>query len=421
MKCLVIGSGGREHAISKKLAASPLVEAVYCAPGNAGMKKDGIRLVNLAETEHEGLIEFVQSEGIAWTFVGPEIPLLNGIVDDFQAEGLAIFGPTKAAALIEGSKSFAKELMARQGIPTAESQTFSRFAEARKYIEAKGAPIVIKADGLAAGKGVVVAETLEAAVEAASEMLEHNRFGASGQQIVVEEFLSGEEFSLLAFVRDTEVYPMVISQDHKRAYNGDRGPNTGGMGAYTPVPQIPQTMVDQAVEEVLKPAVRGMKELGRPFTGILYAGLIATAEGPKVIEFNARFGDPETQVVLPQLKSDLAEIIDRLLSGKAVELSWESEGFCLGVVVAAEGYPENYQKGALLPDFSTDPDVSIYYAGVEERAEELVGAGGRIYLVEASGQTIEEAQEKIYSVLKVKNTDHTFYRTDVGSKALVQK
>lgn len=421
MKCLVIGSGGREHAISKKLAASPLVEAVYCAPGNAGMKKDGIRLVNLAETEHEGLIEFVRSEGIAWTFVGPEIPLLNGIVDDFQAEGLAIFGPTKAAALIEGSKSFAKELMARQGIPTAESQTFSRFAEARKYIEAKGAPIVIKADGLAAGKGVVVAETIEAAVEAASEMLEHNRFGASGQQIVVEEFLSGEEFSLLAFVRDTEVYPMVISQDHKRAYNGDRGPNTGGMGAYTPVPQIPQTMVDQAVEEVLKPAVRGMKELGRPFTGILYAGLIATAEGPKVIEFNARFGDPETQVVLPRLKSDLAEIIDRLLSGKAVELTWESEGVCLGVVVAAEGYPENYQKGALLPDFSTDPDVSIYYAGVEERAEELVGAGGRIYLVEASGQTIEEAQEKIYSVLKVKNTDHTFYRTDVGSKALVQK
>lgn len=241
--------------------------------------------------------------------------------------------------------------MARQGIPTAESQTFSRFAEARKYIEAKGAPIVIKADGLAAGKGVVVAETLEAAVEAASEMLEHNRFGASGQQIVVEEFLSGEEFSLLAFVRDTEVYPMVISQDHKRAYNGDRGPNTGGMGAYTPVPQIPQTMVDQAVEEVLKPAVRGMKELGRPFTGILYAGLIATAEGPKVIEFNARFGDPETQVVLPRLKSDLAEIIDRLLSGKAVELSWESEGFCLGVVVAAEALSRKLPKRRLTSRF----------------------------------------------------------------------
>ncbi|WP_019723831.1 phosphoribosylamine--glycine ligase, partial [Enterococcus mundtii] len=373
------------------------------------------------ETDHEGLIEFARAEGIAWTFVGPEIPLLNGIVDDFQAEGLAIFGPTKAAALIEGSKSFAKELMARQGIPTAESQTFTRFAEAREYIEAKGAPIVIKADGLAAGKGVVVAETLEAAVEAASEMLENDRFGASGQQIVVEEFLSGEEFSLLAFVRDTEVYPMVISQDHKRAYNEDKGPNTGGMGAYTPVPQIPQTMVDQAVEEVLKPAVRGMKEIGRSFTGILYAGLIATAEGPKVIEFNARFGDPETQVVLPRLKSDLAEVIDRLLSGKAVELTWETEGVCLGVVVAAEGYPEKYQKGALLPDFSADPDVAVYYAGVEEQAKELVGAGGRIYLVEASGQTIEKAQEKIYSVLKVKNTERTFYRTDIGSKALVQK
>ncbi|MFP1649080.1 phosphoribosylamine--glycine ligase [Enterococcus mundtii] len=421
MKCLVIGSGGREHAISKKLLASPLVEAVYCAPGNAGMKKDGVHLVDLVETDHEGLIEFARAEGIAWTFVGPEIPLLNGIVDDFQAEGLAIFGPTKAAALIEGSKSFAKELMARQGIPTAESQTFTRFAEAREYIEAKGAPIVIKADGLAAGKGVVVAETLEAAVEAASEMLENDRFGASGQQIVVEEFLSGEEFSLLAFVRDTEVYPMVISQDHKRAYNGDKGPNTGGMGAYTPVPQIPQTMIDQAVEEVLKPAVRGMKEIGRSFTGILYAGLIATAEGPKVIEFNARFGDPETQVVLPRLKSDLAEIIDRLLTGKAVELTWETEGVCLGVVVAAEGYPGKYQKGALLPDFSADPDVAVYYAGVEEQAKELVGAGGRIYLVEASGQTIEEAQEKIYSVLNVKNTERTFYRTDIGSKALVQK
>lgn len=421
MKCLVIGSGGREHAISKKLTVSPLVEAVYCAPGNAGMKKDGIRLVDLVETDHEGLIEFARSEGITWTFVGPEIPLLNGIVDDFQAAGLAIFGPTKAAALIEGSKSFAKDLMTRQGIPTAESQTFTSFDEAREYIEAKGAPIVIKADGLAAGKGVVVAETLEVAVAAASEMLENDRFGVSGQRIVVEEFLLGEEFSLLAFVRDTEVYPMVISQDHKRAYDGDQGPNTGGMGAYTPVPQIPQAMVDQAVEGVLKPAVRGMKDIGRSFTGILYAGLIATPDGPKVIEFNARFGDPETQVVLPRLKSDLAEIIDRLLTGKSVELTWETEDYHLGVVVAAEGYPENYQKGALLPDFSADREVSVYYAGVKEQEKELVAAGGRIYLVEASGQTIEEAQEKIYSVLKVKNTDHTFYRRDIGSKALVQK
>ncbi|MBO0460411.1 phosphoribosylamine--glycine ligase [Enterococcus sp. DIV1298c] len=421
MKCLVIGSGGREHAVSKKLAASPLVEAVYCAPGNPGMKKDGIRLVDLAETDHEKLIGFAQTEGIAWTFVGPEVPLLNGIVDDFQAAGLAIFGPTKSAALIEGSKSFAKELMARQGIPTADSQTFTSFSEARTYIETKGAPIVIKADGLAAGKGVVVAETLEDAVNAASEMLENDRFGASGQRIVVEEFLSGEEFSLLAFVRDTEVYPMVISQDHKRAYNEDKGPNTGGMGAYTPVPQIPQSVVDQAIEEVLKPAAQGMKELGRSFTGILYAGLIATTDGPKVIEFNARFGDPETQVVLPRLKSDLAEIIDRLLSDKPIELTWETEGCRLGVVVAAEGYPGTYQKGTLLPDFSSDTEVSVYYAGVEEESGDLVSSGGRIYLVEASGQTIEEAQEKIYSVLKVKNTDHTFYRTDIGSKSLMPK
>lgn len=335
MNILIIGSGGREHAIGKKIAQSPAVEKVYCAPGNLGMVLDGIRLVDIKETDHQGLIEFAKQAGIAWSFVGPEIPLLNGIVDDFKNAGLKIFGPTKAAALIEGSKSFAKELMERFKIPTAASKSFTSYPKAKRYIEEKGAPIVIKADGLAAGKGVVVAMTIEEALRAASDMLERNRFGKSSQTIVVEEFLVGEEFSLLAFVDGATVYPMVIAQDHKRAYDNDEGPNTGGMGAYAPVPQISEKIVEIAIDHILKPAAEGMLTIGRPFTGILYAGLIATADGPKVIEFNARFGDPETQVVLPRLKSDLAQVITDLLAGKSIELAWETEGYNVGVVVAA--------------------------------------------------------------------------------------
>lgn len=420
MKVLLIGSGGREHAIAKKLLESPFVETVYCAPGNPGMKKDAIQPVEIMETDHRKLIAFAKEEGVAWTFVGPEIPLLNGIVDDFMAAGLSIFGPTKDAALIEGSKSFAKDLMAQFNIPTAESQTFTDFSQAKTYIEQKGAPIVVKADGLAAGKGVVVAMSVQEAIGATFEMLEKDRFGASGQRVVIEEFLNGEEFSLLAFVRDENVYPMVISQDHKRAYNGDEGPNTGGMGAYTPVPQIPETMIEEAIENVLKPAAKGMKELGRPFTGILYAGMIATPQGPKVIEFNARFGDPETQVVLPRLKNDLAQVINDLLQGKSVDLTWETQGYRVGVVVAAEGYPHDYQTGMEIPNFSED-DLSLCYAGVKDDKGRLVGSGGRLYLIEAFGETIEEAQGKIYKTLKDKKTDHTFYRMDIGTKALLNK
>ena len=416
MKLLVIGSGGREHAIAKKLLADPIVETVYCAKGNPGMVSDGIQVVAIPETDHQSLIAFAKEMAIDWTFVGPEVPLLNGIVDDFQAAGLNIFGPNKAAAMIEGSKEFAKELMAKYQIPTAEYQSFVDSEKAKAYIQEKGAPIVIKADGLAAGKGVVVAATVDQALAAVEEMLEEQKFGQSGAKVVIEDFLEGEEFSLLAFVHEEQVYPMVIAQDHKRAFDGDEGPNTGGMGAYSPVPQIPQSMIDQAIETVLIPAATGMIDQGTPFTGILYAGLIATVEGPKVIEFNARFGDTETQVVLSRLTSGLAQIIDALLNGRQPEITWNQQ-FSVGVVVAAEGYPETYQQGMIIPQKAAE-DVQLFYAGVAERAGELVAAGGRVFLAEGQGASLEEAQKKVYQALAKMPLNKMFYRKDIGAKAL---
>ncbi|MDH6365208.1 phosphoribosylamine--glycine ligase [Enterococcus sp. PF1-24] len=418
LKILVIGSGGREHALAQKFIQSEKVSAVFCAKGNAGMKKNGIQLVDIAEDDHPALITFAKENQIDWTFVGPEVPLLNGIVDDFEAAGLKAYGPKKAAAMIEGSKDFAKEIMVKYQIPTGDYQTFADFEQAKAYVTEKGAPIVIKADGLAAGKGVVVALTLAEAIEALSDMLEANKFGDSGAKVVVEEFLAGEEFSLLSFVRNEEVYPMVIAQDHKRAYDNDQGPNTGGMGAYSPVPQIPESMVQEAIEKIVKPAAKGLVAEGRAFTGILYAGLIATEAGPKVIEFNARFGDPETQVVLQRLNSDLALIIDDLLNDKQPQIAWKDTGYSLGVVVAADGYPDDYQKGVVIPDFADLENENIYYAGVAEAGAELVTNGGRVYLVEASGDTLEEAQRKVYQVLAEKNTAGTFYRKDIGGKAI---
>lgn len=415
MKLLVIGSGGREHAIAKKLLEDDKVQEVYCAKGNPGMVEDGIKILDIAEDDHSSLIEFVQRNEIDWTFVGPEIPLANGIVDDFEKEGLKIFGPREAAAQIEGSKDFAKQLMDKYDIPTGSYKTFTDPNEAKDYIKSQGAPIVIKADGLAAGKGVVVAETEDQAIEAVEDMLESNKFGQSGAKVVIEEFLAGEEFSLLAFVKGAYVYPMVISQDHKRAFDGDKGPNTGGMGAYSPVPQIPQSMVDTAVETVLKPAANGMLLDGKEFTGILYAGLIATTDGPKVIEFNARFGDPETQVVLPRLDSSLAQIIDDLLNDRVPQIEW-NEDITLGVVVGADGYPNDYKKGMEIPKFD-NPDIQVYYAGVAREDDKLVSSGGRIFLVEASGNSLEDAQNKIYSALKEVSLPDMFYRNDIGDKA----
>lgn len=416
MKLLVIGSGGREHAIAKKMLDSPKVTRVYCAKGNPGMEKDGIQLVDIPENDHSALINFAKTNEIAWTFVGPEIPLLNGIVDAFQAAGLKIFGPNKAAAMIEGSKEFAKKLMAQNNIPTAGYRTFSDFEQASKYVKVVGAPIVIKADGLAAGKGVVVAKSETEALQALKDMLTDHRFGTSGNKVVIEEFLAGEEFSLLAFVKNEKVYPMVIAQDHKRAYDGDRGPNTGGMGAYSPVPQISEAIVEQAIEEVLKPAAKGMMANKTPFTGILYAGLIVTDTGPKVIEFNARFGDPETQVVLPRLTSDLVQVIEDLFNGCEPELTW-SKGAAVGVVLAADGYPNEHKKGMVLPDFTKE--TKLYYAGVSSSKNQLIASGGRVLSVVAEADSLAEAQLKVYQSLTEVDTTDYFYREDIGAKASI--
>jgi len=416
MKLLVIGSGGREHAIAKKMLDSPKVTRVYCAKGNPGMEKDGIQLVDIPENDHSALISFAKTNEIAWTFVGPEIPLLNGIVDAFQAAGLKIFGPNKAAAMIEGSKEFAKKIMAQNNIPTAGYRTFSDFEQASKYVKVVGAPIVIKADGLAAGKGVVVAKSETEALKALKDMLTDHRFGTSGNKVVIEEFLVGEEFSLLAFVKNEKVYPMVIAQDHKRAYDGDRGPNTGGMGAYSPVPQISEAIVEQTIEEVLKPAAKGMMANKTPFTGILYAGLIVTDTGPKVIEFNARFGDPETQVVLPRLTSDLVQVIEDLFNGYEPELTW-SKGAAVGVVLAADGYPNEHKKGMVLPDFTKE--TKLYYAGVSSSKNQLIASGGRVLSVVAEADSLAEAKLKAYQSLTEVDTTDYFYREDIGAKASI--
>ena len=417
MKLLVIGSGGREHAICRKLLEDSQVEAVFCAKGNPGMQKDGVQLVDIAEDDHPALIQFVKENQIDWTFVGPEIPLLNGIVDDFQAAGLKIFGPNQQAAMIEGSKDFAKQLMRDYHIPTAKYQTFSDFEAAKAYVLENGAPIVIKADGLAAGKGVVVAMTEQEALEALEDMLLDHKFGASSAKVVVEEFLAGEEFSLLSFVRENEVYPMVIAQDHKRIFDGDKGPNTGGMGAYSPVPQIPESMVQTAIQEIVQKAADGMVDRKTPFTGILYAGLIATKEGPKVIEFNARFGDPETQVVLPRLKTSLAQIIDDLLNNRQPDITWYDFA-TLGVVVAAPGYPADYEKNIVLPEMQNTEEQTVYYAGVTAKKEQLVSSGGRVFLVTSQGTNLADAQQKAYAYLNQYDLSQFFYRKDIGFKAL---
>lgn len=417
MKLLVIGSGGREHAICRKLLEDPQVDAVFCAKGNPGMQKDGVQLVDIAEDNHPALIQFVKENQIDWTFVGPEIPLLNGIVDDFQAAGLKIFGPNQQAAMIEGSKDFAKQLMRDYHIPTAKYQTFSDFEAAKAYVLENGAPIVIKADGLAAGKGVVVAMNEQEALEALEDMLLDHKFGASSAQVVVEEFLAGEEFSLLSFVKGNEVYPMVIAQDHKRIFDGDKGPNTGGMGAYSPVPQIPESMVQTAIKEIVQKAADGMVDRKTPFTGILYAGLIATNEGPKVIEFNARFGDPETQVVLPRLKTSLAQIIDDLLNNRQPDITWYDFA-TLGVVVAAPGYPADYEKNIVLPEMQNTEEQTVYYAGVTAKKEQMVSSGGRVFLVTSQGTNLADAQQKAYAYLNQYDLSQFFYRKDIGFKAL---
>lgn len=411
MKVLVIGNGGREHAIARQFSDAPSVEKVFVAPGNDGMKRDA-EVVGIDAMDFERLAAFAKERAVDLTFVGPEQPLAAGIVDYFQKEGLTIFGPTKAAAQIEGSKSYAKEIMKKYGIPTAAYETFTEAEPAITYIKEQGAPIVVKADGLAAGKGVIVAMTEEEAVEAVNDMIGNQRFGDSSSRVVIEEFLEGEEFSFMSFVHKGQIYPMVIAQDHKRAYDGDKGPNTGGMGAYSPVPQIPQDMVSRAYIEIVEPTVKAMEEEGASFTGILYAGLILTTKGPKVIEFNARFGDPETQVVLPRMASDFGLFMKALMEEKYFDLQWHNEAM-LGVVVAAEGYPGDVEKGNPLPELS-DIGLPVYHAGTKQVDGRFVGNGGRVLLVAAKADSLKTAQERVYAALGEKEWDKFFFRKDIG-------
>ncbi|KIY23182.1 phosphoribosylamine--glycine ligase [Mesobacillus subterraneus] len=415
MKVLVVGKGGREHAICKKVRESPLVTEVFVAPGNPGME-DCAKLVAVNEMDAEALVSFAKEQQIGLTIIGPEIPLLAGLADRFIEEGLKVFGPRKAAAMIEGSKSFAKDLMKKYGIPTAQSETFTDYGQARDYLAIVGAPIVIKADGLAAGKGVVVAMTMQQAEQALQEMMLDGKFGEASAIVVIEQFLTGEEFSLMAFVNGETVIPLEIAQDHKRAFDGDRGPNTGGMGAYSPVPQIKNDSIEEAVEKILIPAAIAMEMEGRSFTGILYAGLIETEEGPKVIEFNARFGDPETQVLLPRMKSDLVKVIIELLEGGKPEINWHKEAM-IGVVVAANGYPDEYEKGAELKGIENMSDV--FHAGTAKNSHgKFVTNGGRVLLVGAKAETLKEAQQLVYAELEKLDCPETFYRKDIGSKAI---
>ena len=420
MKVLVIGSGAREHAIAHALLKSNSVSEVTVAPGNPGMRLDGINTTQLDPSNHAALIDFVKDNQVDWVFVGPEVPLIQGIVDDFEANGIKAFGPNKAAAQIEGSKDFAKQLMERHGIPTAKYRTFDDLDSAEAYVRDHGAPIVVKADGLAAGKGVTVAMDVDTALKALEDIFVDHRFGAAGAKVVIEDYLEGQEFSLMSFVNGTEFWPMPISQDHKRAFDGDKGPNTGGMGAYSPVPQISQDVVDTAIETIVRPTVQAMADEGTPFTGILYAGLIATADGPKVIEFNARFGDPETEVVLPRLTSDFGEGINAILNNETPTFTWEDDNkTTLGVVLASNGYPTNVIKGAAIPEIPVDESSHVYYAGVATDADgKLVANSGRVLLLETTADDIRAAQDKIYGVLDTLATTGMFYRHDIGAKAL---
>lgn len=413
MNVLVIGSGGREHAIAKQFSISPSVEKVFVAPGNDGMRQD-VEVVAIDTMDFAGLAQFAKENAIDLTFVGPEQPLAEGIVDFFTQRGLRAFGPTKAAAQIESSKSYAKDIMNKYNIPTAAHATFTEAEEAIHYIQAQGAPIVVKADGLAAGKGVVVAMTEAEAIEAVQDMIGNQRFGESSSRVVIEEFLDGEEFSFMSFVHKGQIYPMVIAQDHKRAYDGDKGPNTGGMGAYSPVPQISQDVVDVAYQTVVEPTIKGMEADRVSFTGILYAGLILTKSGPKVIEFNARFGDPETQVVLPRMQSDFGAFMSALMDEKPFDLQWSNDAM-LGVVIAAEGYPGDVVKGNALPNLEAlSASHAVYHAGTKLVDEKFVGNGGRVLLVAAKASTLQEAQEKVYAGIATAEWDNFFYRKDIG-------
>lgn len=419
MKVLVVGGGGREHALVWKLSQSPKVKKIYCAPGNAGIMAIA-ECVNISADNVDNLLGFAKKTGIDLTVVGPEVPLMAGIVDEFEAAGMKIFGPRQRAAEIEGSKSLAKEIMHKYGVPTAESRVFSEAAPAIEYIKSKGVPIVVKADGLAAGKGVIIAYEEATAIEAVKEIMEQRVFGEAGTKVLVEEYMEGEEVSVLAFSDGEYVVPMVPAQDHKRVFDHDQGPNTGGMGAYSPAPVYTHELADFTLRKILQPTIAGLKAEGRTYRGVIYAGLMVTKDGPKVLEFNARFGDPEAQPVLMRLETDLVDIIEAVLSGclEQQEIKWSEEA-AVCVVLASGGYPGLYRKGEVIHGLNlTDANAQVFHAGTAWQGNQLVTAGGRVLGVTAKGFTIKEAIDNAYHGVEKIDFAGMHYRNDIGARAL---
>ncbi|CAM2879004.1 phosphoribosylamine--glycine ligase [Vibrio ordalii] len=426
MNILIIGSGGREHALGWKAAQNPSVETVFVAPGNAGTALEPkLENVNIAVEDIAGLVAFAQEKRIELTIVGPETPLVLGVVDAFRDAGLPIFGPTQAAAQLEGSKAFTKDFLARHHIPTAAYANFTEIEPALAYVRQQGAPIVVKADGLAAGKGVIVAMTLQEAEDAIQDMLAGNAFGHAGSRVVIEEFLDGEEASFIVMVDGVNVLPMATSQDHKRVGDKDTGPNTGGMGAYSPAPVVTPEIHERVMQEVIYPTVRGMAAEGNPYTGFLYAGLMIDAQGtPKVIEYNCRFGDPETQPIMMRMQSDLVELCFAALEGKLdqVESKWDPRA-SIGIVLAAGGYPADYAKGDVISGLPTQEvaDEKIFHAGTSNQAGEVVTNGGRVLCATALGNTVSQAQQRAYQLAKQVSWNGMFYRNDIGYRAIARE
>ena len=417
MNILVIGSGGREHALYWKLMESPQTDHIYAIPGNPGMGE----MIDISVMDNAAILRFAREKDIGLVVVGPEVPLMNGLVDDLEKAGIRAFGPRANAAEIEGSKSFAKDLMKKYGIPTARYEVFTEAEPARAYIRREGAPIVVKADGLAAGKGVIVAMTEQEALEAVDVIMEENSFGDAGARVVIEEFMQGEEASLLAFTDGKVIRPMISAQDHKRAFDGDKGPNTGGMGTYAPAPVMTTEMTERAVEEILKPTIAAMAKEGRPYTGCLYLGLMITSEGSKVVEFNARFGDPETQVVLPLLDGDLVEIMCACADGTLadVPIHWK-DGAAVCVVLAAGGYPASYEKGHEITGIADAEAMGalVFHAGTAKKDNALVTNGGRVLGVVGMGDDIASAVKAAYNAVDRISFQDAYHRKDIAHRAL---
>lgn len=412
MKVLVIGGGGREHAIIDAISKSKQVTKIYAAPGNAGIAQLA-ECLPIKDTDVDALVTFAYNHAIDLTVVGPELALAAGIVDAFEAHGLRIFGPTKAATQIESSKQFAKDLMKKYDIPTADYKVFSNYSSAWEYVQTSPMPVVLKYDGLAAGKGVVIAENLDEANSALKDMLQNDKFGNG--QVVIEEFMTGPEFSFMCFVSGEKVYPMVVSQDHKRAFDGDKGPNTGGMGAYSPLPFITKADEEFALQKIMLPTAKAMIAEGCPFKGVLYGGLMKTPNGIKVVEFNARFGDPETEVVLPRLTADIVDIFTAIIDGTTPVLTWDKRA-AIGIVLASKGYPNNYKKGFAIKNLDR-VDATVYHMGTKRENDKIVTNGGRVLFVTVLADTLKEAREKANAEVAKIDCENLFYRTDIGWQA----